>query len=249
MGIPRNSNGNGGIPTAVPSSGSSDAPKNDVQRQVRKQKPNSSVESTSQLKKSNDTKPKRQYTPEQIEYIKKERLRRKQESEKNERILQQKKRQDDEEQLKLQRRKEDAQKVRRQSEQKQDNHRNNELLSHDDNSNDEYTIDPVTGVKYKKLPAASKDVIRADKKSGGLGIEQLRNMIPEADFDLNDLDGAANSFLAHLRVPPDKEEMKRLREEKIARAKAQNDEYKQKETELEEKYGSLEADPDEVWNG
>lgn len=247
MGIPRNLNGNSGIPTTIPLSDGSDTPKNDVQRQIKEQDKSSSDSVSRPKKDSSDSK--RQYTPEQIEYIKKERLRRKKEAEKNEKIIQQKQAKDNEERLKRQQQESSARKARRQPEQNQDSHRNNNVFTDDNHSNDEYAIDPVTGVKYKKLPAASKDVIRADKKSGGLGIEQLRNMIPEADFDLNDLDGAANSFLAHLRVPPDKEEMKRLREEKIARAKAQNDEYKQKETELEEKYGSLEADPDEVWNG
>lgn len=114
---------------------------------------------------------------------------------------------------------------------------------------DGYAIDPKTGKKYKKLPNVPKDVVRADKKSGGLSLEQLRNSIPEADFDLDDLNGAADLFLAHLRVPPDKEEMKRLREERLRRAKKQNAEYEDVAEALDEKYGSLEPDPDEVWNG
>lgn len=114
---------------------------------------------------------------------------------------------------------------------------------------DGYAIDPKTGKRYKKLPTVPKDVVRADKKSGGLSLEQLRNSIPEADFDLDDLNGAADMFLAHLRVPPDKEEMKRLREERLRRAKMQNAEYENTAEALDEKYGSLEPDPDEVWNG
>lgn len=114
---------------------------------------------------------------------------------------------------------------------------------------DGYAIDPKTGKRYKKLPNVPKDVVRADKKSGGLSLEQLRNSIPEADFDLDDLNGAADMFLAHLRVPPDKDEMKKLREERLRRAKKQSAEYEDMAEELEEKYGSLEPDPDEVWNG
>lgn len=114
---------------------------------------------------------------------------------------------------------------------------------------DGYAIDPKTGKKYKKLPNVPKDVVRADKKSGGLSLEQLRNSIPEADFDLDDLNGAADIFLAHLRVPPDKDEMKRLREERLKRARMQNAEYENTAEALDEEYGSLEPDPDEVWNG
>lgn len=113
-----------------------------------------------------------------------------------------------------------------------------------------YAVDPVTGIRYKKLPAATREILRADKKSGGLSIEQMRTMIGEAeDFNLDDLNGAADMFLGHLRIAPDKEEIQRLRDEKIAQAKKQNSEYGEVQERLNEKLGDLEPNPDEVWKG
>ena len=53
-------------------------------------------------------------------------------------------------------------------------------------------------------------------------------------------------FLGNLRVPPDKDEQKRLREARAQRMKAQEEAYKKNAEKLDEKYGSLEPDdPDD----
>lgn len=79
-------------------------------------------------------------------------------------------------------------------------------------SEDGWAIDPKTGKKYRKLP---KTVMGNDG----------RPLLQIEDFNLDDLTGEAEMFLAHLRVPPDKEEQKRLRELKIQQARKQNAEY------------------------
>lgn len=88
-----------------------------------------------------------------------------------------------------------------------------------------WAIDPVTGKKFKKLPGFKEGVMRSQaaiKKAanGGMTLEQLRmTVIEEPDFDLDNLNGSAETFLAHLRVPPNKEEQRKLREEREAREK------------------------------
>jgi len=204
---------------------------------------------------------KRQYTPEQVEQIKRERLRRKKAAEqKAEKIAIQEE---------GNRRKPVAQKSssnkntssthenNRSIPQKQNNESKTEARSiqeKKENTNlpEGYAIDPATGVKYKKLPTADSGLVKEFKKSKGkmdITLSMLRDSVPEADFDLNDLNGAADDFLGHLRVAPDKEEIARLREERKERMRQQNKQYEENEEKLNEKYGSLEPDPDDVWNG
>ncbi len=89
-----------------------------------------------------------------------------------------------------------------------------------------YAVDPVTGKRYKKLPGfkegvmSSKAAVKA-ASNGGMTLDQLRATVRE-DPDLNpdDLNGAAELFMAHLRVPPDKEEQKKLLAERAKRESA-----------------------------
>lgn len=75
-----------------------------------------------------------------------------------------------------------------------------------------WKTDPKTGKSYKVIPKSEYD-------SEGNPILHLD------DLNLDDLNGEANKYLAHLRVPPDRDEMEKLRAEKMARAKASTAAY------------------------
>lgn len=79
---------------------------------------------------------------------------------------------------------------------------------------DDWAIDPKTKKKYKKLPKAQFE--------GEMPVLQV------ADFNTDDMNFEANRFLAHLRVPPDKKEMMRLRAEAAKRQAAAEKEYDEK---------------------
>lgn len=115
-----------------------------------------------------------------------------------------------------------------------------------------YAIDEETGIKYKVLPGAKPEAVKkfnSMKKSDleNLTFSSMKYFFTEAeDFDIEDLNSTANDFLGHLRVPPDKDEQKRLREARAQRMKAQEEAYKKNAEKLDEKYGSLEPDdPDD----
>lgn len=79
-----------------------------------------------------------------------------------------------------------------------------------------WITDPATGKKHKVLGGFKRGV-KLDKKTldagsnGKIGLNDLRSMLEDNDeFELDDLNGSAEIFMAHLRVPPDKEEQKRL---------------------------------------
>lgn len=86
-----------------------------------------------------------------------------------------------------------------------------------------WVVDPVTGKRHKELTGYKKGVMHSSAKiikAGGLTLQQLRLAVEEdKDFDLDDLNGSAETFLSHLRVPPNKEEQKRLMEERARRQK------------------------------
>lgn len=101
-------------------------------------------------------------------------------------------------------------------------------------------VDPKTGLSYETLPSASPEALKAFKRAGseGLSLSQLRSLTERVEgFDIDDMNSMAERFLPHLRVPPDKEEMRRLRAKKAQMQKEQ-DEYVAKlvvEQEAEEK--------------
>jgi len=90
----------------------------------------------------------------------------------------------------------------------------------------EWRIDPKTGKRYKDLPGFKKGVMGSKATitrgaKGGFGADDLRTMLEDVpDFNMDDLNGTAEMFMAHLRVPPDKEEQKRLAAERAERQKA-----------------------------
>lgn len=65
-----------------------------------------------------------------------------------------------------------------------------------------WAIDPKTGVKYKTIP---KSVFEGKGKNAipVLAIE---------DFDVDDMTGEAETYLGHLRIPPNKEEQEKLKQ-------------------------------------
>lgn len=107
-------------------------------------------------------------------------------------------------------------------------------------TDDRWRIDPRTGKRYKVLKQSSKEAIAASKrnKNGGLTLEQARQLIEEEeDFDVDDLNKSAETFMAHLRVPPNREELEQLRAERVARMRKQHSDFKNTQEDLSEKYG------------
>ena len=100
-----------------------------------------------------------------------------------------------------------------------------------------FKVDPKTGKKYEVLPASRLDAVKNFKnQKGGPGLDFLRKSVEEVDdIDLDKLNEEADRFLAHLRVPPDKDEIARLREEKIRRQRAQDQAYEHEVEEMNEK--------------
>lgn len=86
-----------------------------------------------------------------------------------------------------------------------------------------WAIDKKTGKKYKLLPKTQYD-------DDGLPMLQVE------DFDDLNLNNEAERFLAHLRVAPDREEQKRLREKRAQMQKESNKKYTKITQELSEKY-------------
>lgn len=123
---------------------------------------------------------------------------------------------------------------------------NNEISAND--VEEGYAIDEKTGVKYKVLPGAKPEAVKKFNSMKQADIDNLtfssmKYFFTEAeDFDIEDLNNTAQDFLGHLRIPPDKDEQKRLREARAKRMKAQEEAYKKNEERLNEKYGSLEPD-------
>lgn len=102
-----------------------------------------------------------------------------------------------------------------------------------------FSIDPKTGKKYKELPGFKPGVLENKAavkiaKTVGMTLTQLRATTEmDPDFNLDDLNGSANLFLPHLRVPPNKEEQMRLREEKAKRQQAYNSAFERSSGEEE----------------
>lgn len=105
----------------------------------------------------------------------------------------------------------------------------------------DYAVDPKTGLRYKKIKGAKsgnfKDMQNAEY------ISDLRALV-EQDESFNSIDAfsgegmdeMAKLFIPHLRVPPNKEEIEKLRKQKIAQQLKQEAEYNSKQAVLKEKY-------------
>lgn len=93
-------------------------------------------------------------------------------------------------------------------------------------------VDPKTGKSYFEIPKT---------KMGTDGRPEL-----SIDIDIDDLNGEAENFLAHLRVVPSREEREALLAEKAEMARAQREARAKIDEELNEKLGEIpepEKDP------
>lgn len=109
-------------------------------------------------------------------------------------------------------------------------------------SDDGWVIDAKTGVRHKELSRIPKNVLSAMHKiakSGGTPSSSELKFIPrEKDFDSIDaftgagMDAMAETFLGHLRVPPNEDELKRLREEYARRQQKAAEDYKHEQDEI-----------------
>lgn len=112
-----------------------------------------------------------------------------------------------------------------------------------------WEVDPKTGKRYKALAPTSKEVIAAYKKTKGAGFDRRQAMAiieVEEDFEIDDLNGLAETFLPHLRVPPSKEEQEELIRKKKEMAEQQKRDRDALYAEIEEKEGAIpepEVDP------
>lgn len=95
-----------------------------------------------------------------------------------------------------------------------------------DEDGKKWGIDAKTGKKFRVLPSADPELIKANKASNGAGVplEMLQQFHEEIDDFDDDLNKAADLFLAHLRVPPSPEEMEQARQERIRKAQARREE-------------------------
>jgi len=124
------------------------------------------------------------------------------------------------------------------------NNKNDETTDRDDSveSDDRWVTDAKTGVRHKELSRIPKNVLSAMHKvakSGGTPSSSELKFIPrEKDFDSIDaftgagMDAMAETFLGHLRVPPNEEELKRLREEYARRQQKAAEDYQHEQDEI-----------------
>ena len=124
------------------------------------------------------------------------------------------------------------------------NNKNNKTTDRDDSveSDDRWVTDAKTGVRHKELSRIPKNVLSAMHKvakSGGTPSSSELKFIPrEKDFDSIDaftgagMDAMAETFLGHLRVPPNEEELKRLREEYARRQQKAAEDYQHEQDEI-----------------
>ena len=115
-------------------------------------------------------------------------------------------------------------------------------------SNDQsrWVTDPKTGVRYKAMTPTPPDVLQSMKravKGAGFSISDM-SMIPKEEefehidaFNGNDLNKVAKVFLGHLKVPPNEEELKRLRQEYAERQRKSEQEYESIMQEISDKRG------------
>ena len=109
-------------------------------------------------------------------------------------------------------------------------------------SDDRWVIDAKTGVRHKELNRIPKNVLSAmhrNAKSGGTPSPSELRFIPrEKDFDSIDaftgagMDAMAETFLGHLRVPPNENELKRLREEYARKQQKAAEDYQHEQDEI-----------------
>jgi len=121
--------------------------------------------------------------------------------------------------------------------------RTEQLPSPSDRQEDGWEFDSKTGKYYKPLPAAPKEAIRAAKAAKGAGLdlnEMKRFFEVREDFDIDDLNSTAETFMAHLRIPPSKEEQEAILRRKAELAQEQREKRAELDQELNAKEGLIE---------
>lgn len=111
-----------------------------------------------------------------------------------------------------------------------------------DQNLDGWEVDPKTGKRYKTLAPTSKEAIAAYKKTKGAGLtlQQAMAIIDvEEGFEVDNLNGLAETFLPHLRVPPSKEEQEELIRKRKEMAERQKRDRAALYAEIEEKLGPV----------
>lgn len=91
----------------------------------------------------------------------------------------------------------------------------------DENGN-EWRIHAKTGKKYRVIPESrysggGQEGVSASSFKGKSEFARPELTVP--DFDADDLNSEADTFLAHLRVPPSKDEMERLRSDRARKVR------------------------------
>lgn len=89
------------------------------------------------------------------------------------------------------------------------------VIEHDDGPEEGWAIDEKTGVKYKTIP---KSVFKGKGKNA-------IPMLAIEDFDADNMTGEAETYLGHLRIPPDKAEQERLKQVKAQMRKRSDAAY------------------------
>jgi hypothetical protein len=93
----------------------------------------------------------------------------------------------------------------------------------EDDEDDEFAIDPNTGVRYRKMPKSEYD-------AEGKPVLQVR-------MDPDDLNKYADEFLGHLRVPMNKKQQEALRKRRVAIREKNKAEYDAYQNKIKSKYG------------
>jgi len=109
----------------------------------------------------------------------------------------------------------------------------------------DWVTDAKTGKRYKRLPQASREAVRAYKgtKGAGFTLDEMKRFVGfQENFDIDDLNGTAELFMPpRLRTPPSKEE-----QEAILRRKAQlAEEQRAKRAEIDQELNASEGILDE----
>ena len=126
-----------------------------------------------------------------------------------------------------------------------------ETLDPIEDESTEWSVDPKTGKRYKSLPSTPKEAIAAYKKTKGAGLSKSEMMAfvqTQEDFDIDDLNGTAETFMAHLRVPPSLEEREEILRKRAELARRQKAERAELDAELNDKEGTLEEPESDPFN-